>query len=543
MYGPIAGRPPVHYDSVVDERWAVHRLRDCLIWKEGDQNVVDVLNELVDGKRSVTLLVNSPELTEEGKVLIESYDRYTDGVPEERKKELNRRIVDEAIGRSVKSLRDLRLNHVYKQLHAKDDNSARSALCISGGGIRSATFALGVIQGLASGRILDKFDYLSTVSGGGYIGSWLSSWARRHPDGITGVQEDLVRADTATGHKDLRPESKLEPEPHPMRHLREYSNYLSPRLGLTSADTWTMVALYLRNLMLNLLIIVPVLAALLAIPRLFAYFLNLAGRENLEGLIATSLAGLAIGFGYIGAMRPVAAGARADHKRWRTSDGKFLALCVLPLFVSAIALSLFWAEASQETTRATLGDFNRWRTGGLAIFLMTVWPAAIYYVRYFRASAAVRGDHAARRAHFGKHAAKKLAYETGGAVLGVLTAAVLLYVIATSLFPNPLQDVPRTAELLPFLRPLENSIPWAELYVCLAVPLVMLVFYVQAGVFVGISGKVNEDQDREWWGRAGAWLLITAGAVLFLCGIAVFGPVALYSAPAILGVSGAGAGG
>ena len=51
-----------------------------------------------------------------------------------------------------------------------------SALCISGGGIRSATFALGALQSLADRGLLAQFDYLSTVSGGGYIGSWLSAW-------------------------------------------------------------------------------------------------------------------------------------------------------------------------------------------------------------------------------------------------------------------------------------------------------------------------------------------------------------------------------
>src|SRR5258706_9984043 len=71
---------------------------------------------------------------------------------------------------------------VMRKLHA----SARSALCFSGGGIRSATFGLGVLQGLAaysrkrSGErpdLLGEFDYLSTVSGGGYLGSWFSAWA------------------------------------------------------------------------------------------------------------------------------------------------------------------------------------------------------------------------------------------------------------------------------------------------------------------------------------------------------------------------------
>ena len=52
-------------------------------------------------------------------------------------------------------------------------------LAFSGGGIRSATFNLGVIQGLANYGVLSKFDYLSTVSGGGFIGGWLSALLHR----------------------------------------------------------------------------------------------------------------------------------------------------------------------------------------------------------------------------------------------------------------------------------------------------------------------------------------------------------------------------
>src|SRR5690242_11182485 len=44
-------------------------------------------------------------------------------------------------------------------------------LALSGGGIRSASFAMGVMQGLHAHKTMEKFDYLSTVSGGGYIGS------------------------------------------------------------------------------------------------------------------------------------------------------------------------------------------------------------------------------------------------------------------------------------------------------------------------------------------------------------------------------------
>src|SRR5262245_7848090 len=54
-------------------------------------------------------------------------------------------------------------------------------LCLSGGGIRSATFNLGVLQALSKLGLLDRFHYLSTVSGGGYIGSWWTSVRRRRP--------------------------------------------------------------------------------------------------------------------------------------------------------------------------------------------------------------------------------------------------------------------------------------------------------------------------------------------------------------------------
>lgn len=51
-----------------------------------------------------------------------------------------------------------------------------TGLALSGGGLRSATFALGALQALAEKRILKDFDYLSTVSGGGYAGSFLSCY-------------------------------------------------------------------------------------------------------------------------------------------------------------------------------------------------------------------------------------------------------------------------------------------------------------------------------------------------------------------------------
>ena len=52
------------------------------------------------------------------------------------------------------------LEDVFKAFHGAN----LKALCFSGGGIRSATFGLGIVQALAKYNLLEKFDYLSTVS-------------------------------------------------------------------------------------------------------------------------------------------------------------------------------------------------------------------------------------------------------------------------------------------------------------------------------------------------------------------------------------------
>ena len=61
----------------------------------------------------------------------------------------------------------------------RDDGRNLTGLALSGGGIRSAVFCLGALQAFAKHDILKNFDYLSTVSGGGYIGASLTWFTRR----------------------------------------------------------------------------------------------------------------------------------------------------------------------------------------------------------------------------------------------------------------------------------------------------------------------------------------------------------------------------
>jgi hypothetical protein len=76
----------------------------------------------------------------------------------------------------LQAVLDAELAHLHHHRHPDQHDPAivrRSliGLALSGGGIRSATTNLGILQALASMRILPMVDYLSTVSGGGYVGA------------------------------------------------------------------------------------------------------------------------------------------------------------------------------------------------------------------------------------------------------------------------------------------------------------------------------------------------------------------------------------
>jgi hypothetical protein len=194
--------------------------------------------------------------------------------------------------------------HFYRRMN----DCELSALCLSGGGIRSAAFSLGVIQALAvhprsqdgtavkraDESLLTRFHYLSTVSGGGYIGSWLSAWRAR--DTWENIWKSLIG----------RPDG-FDLEPAPITWLRSYSNYLTPRLGILSADSWTLIATYLRNLLLNWMLILPFVCALIIAIKLIVASLVASSQIELPlqlGWSSICIPPLLIplGFGFVGLM-------------------------------------------------------------------------------------------------------------------------------------------------------------------------------------------------------------------------------------------------
>ncbi|MDQ6663230.1 MAG: patatin-like phospholipase family protein [Acidobacteriota bacterium] len=351
-------------------------------------------------------------------------------------------------------------------LHA----AGRSALCISGGGIRSATFALGVLQGFARLQVLDKFDYLSTVSGGGYIGGWLSAWVQRVGD-ISIVSKILA----------AEPGQPIDPEPAPVRHLRAYSNYLDPETGLLSADTWTLASTVVRNIFLNWLILIPAIACILLLPRLFLSVV--VAPMPLEwhrwlGMGAIVIAGAA--FVYAFRYLPLELPAFGDRK---SNQKRFLLESLAPLLGAA---ALF--------------------TTGLA-WLQQV-PGQTPHAWYFMTFGAL--THMMGWVVSGRATAVSL---LGTALTGVIAGA-LAYAIFVKSLPS-IQDNP-------------------ALYVTFAFPLVLTIVGLLGSLFIGVASKYTEDEDREWWARSGAWVMIAGVVWLGAAFIGIYGPIGLMNSPPFL---------
>jgi hypothetical protein len=441
---------------------------------------------------------------------------------------VNRQMFDLLFGAETRSAADAHYATVIARIHkrAKDEKKPRTALSISGGGIRSATFALGVMQGLAKRGLLEQFDFLSTVSGGGYIGSWLSSWTRRDAFGIRGVSAMLTAA----------PPESLEPEPLPLRHLRAFSNYLTPKLGFLSADTWALVATYLRNLLLNWIVLIPLLAGVLAIPRLFVAAV-MHPAKDVGGVSSTMLAAFAGGLlllwalGYQVAKRPVA--DTKDEKKNALTDGSFITRCLLPFMGGAFALMLAWAWYLVAHAHDELP--KKWFFVASIGLCLLAW--LMFFWRYFAISAGARRDSIVT--NWPK--TLRLSLELVAAIAAGALGGILAWGL-TRLF----DDVRTPMQLVGAVRwPIDDpgSLSAATaMYVCFAVPLVIGVLFLQCALFVGIASQQNHDFDREWWARASGWVLIGGLAWAALCLIAIYGPVAVHHLPKLLSAAGGGAG-
>lgn len=423
-------------------------------------------------------------------------------------------------------------------------------LAISGGGIRSATFGLGVLESLKALGVLKKVDYLSTVSGGGFIGAWLSGNCKRN-------------------------EGWLEPDADwsaSITHLRRYSNYLSPKVGFFSADTWSMATIWLRNTTLIQTTVILAIACALVLPRpLFEIFqhwpqvgnlrwttillfvlgivgiagnqVRLTSRRNVALLRAKNwVPGLTLGaalavaawlytrwvdfdpfaggeVSYRGSapvafflvlagfvLQPVA--VRLVKAVWRGSDPPeqinytqpwVQGVVVIPLMASAyLVAAILWGEAIGAPGVAGLNNLNAY--GELLTQAWRYWPfpLSVVFVSFWLLSYCSIHSRRDTLGLFTASWAPLVAVSTLHAMLCVLMLLLRQW-----------SDDPSTGAWRAFV--------WAP-------PLVAVAFFTSIVVLIGMMGRQSTDDVREWWSRLGAWLGIYATAWMVIAVSAVYGP-------------------
>jgi hypothetical protein len=418
----------------------------------------------------------------------------------------------------------------YRALNDLDS----AALCLSGGGIRSASFGLGVIQALAThprsgGKdsrvasaeesLLAKFHYLSTVSGGGYIGSWLST-------GIARTSFDNI------WRKLIYREPKPEDEASQIAWLRTYSNYLTPKLGVTSADTWTAAALYVRNLMLNWLVFAPVLCGALIVIKLVAvgsYALTPAKGWGV-GLFFVAAAALqiwALRFALLhrptrpvrnpeaasgstkdGAIAPAKGEGEGeqprDERKQASGRGEDQGQFVWrDLFPSALAAFGFTLAFLPDYTNFLL-EWDLWRLAGWGFII----GALLYAISWLLALPWPKCD----EVRGGYYWFKDFAF---WAIAGGVYGAIIGWGINLSTYNlNALiGGINVTEETADALVLLIYGIPW-----------IISAQLTAEMIFVGLtSWQHDSDADREWFGRSTGWFAVTALAWLVVAFLALVG--------------------
>jgi hypothetical protein len=359
----------------------------------------------------------------------------------------------------------------------------------SGGGIRSATFNLGILQALAKTGILRRVDYLSTVSGGGYIGAWLNAMIHRADHSAPAGQHGIDQIEPGLDPDNPAPPSQL-PQ-NAIAYLRAYSNYLTPKVSALSADTWSMVSIWLRNTTLNLTILVSAIAALMLAARSFGMW-ALVGKPSATGILlgSFSVGALAISTFFLG----LNVGEKLPGK-WRR-DVSVLLLVLAPAVISSVLIT-----ALMRHQQFPLGTNWIFLAGAiLAVLFLGFQLIAGFWGCFLR-------QHDNRLA-----ALWGVLLQIGVAALSGLVTAWLFHLVAviTNAWKNT------------------DYFEWVLLTVC--PPMVFSALALGVCVNIGLLGRDIPDGVREWVGRLGAWILIFSVGWLLFFGAAIYGPMWLQEA-------------
>jgi hypothetical protein len=242
----------------------------------------------------------------------------------------------------------------------------RVGLALSGGGIRSATFNLGIMQALKSNQVLERVSYLSTVSGGGYIGGFWTRWWRGYQKNErnrqnTRYQKDFPFAAGSAGNVSPQGPKEIR-EPPEFRHLREFSRFLIPRQGLNT-EFWGAVSTILTGLAPSLV------AAMAAVLLVMTVWVWLAAGLVRPDVWVTIIKNHTAAFGLAG----------ISPAQWHTWGSGFLVagLVAIVLVASEWLTSQSGRLAVAESMR---GNFTAWYTSWSILAIAAVLASWVFWI-------------------------------------------------------------------------------------------------------------------------------------------------------------------
>lgn len=357
-------------------------------------------------------------------------------------------------------------------------------LALSGGGIRSATFGLGVLQAFRSLGVFDQIDYVSSVSGGGYINGWLQGLAARD------ATAQALPADPAADRVERH-------EARQVRFLRAYSNYLTPKLGLFSGDTWAAVGTSVRNLVLNLSVLSLSLIPLLYIPWLVTLGFWRIVPDNGDPLwplfAAAALLTTTVTISTMNMSQPLKDGTWDKPVGTQAPTWKVLLLVVLPALLAVGVLSpLVW-------TWAVRGDFD----GERRVLNFSLIGGLFYSIVWFSGALAGFGVGRVRPP------------DRNGRPAGTdwrLAVRALLVLVVSAFFAGVMGSLVAAVSNQTIARWMSGAQTSDHMWLAwlLVFPACVLSLLLSITVHIGLSGRWLSEETREWWGRvSGVQLLIT----------------------------------
>jgi hypothetical protein len=377
----------------------------------------------------------------------------------------------------------------------------RLGIALSGGGIRSASVNLGLIQSLAKAGILKQVHYMSGISGGGYILGWLASWIRR--SGFEMVQEELEsgRASDINSKAHASSDYNRFLEPHPIRHLREFASYLTPRMGLASGDTLALISIYLRNVLLNQTLIVSAAAGILALLQMLAPWIAWrAPRATpwqavllLVGFSAAVVSGLRTG---------KALNCLGTNQKPKYEPKKAGYISAFSALVMAICLWLILPTTFTSCFWGSRGCNNSAIPGAILAGLFML----VMYLCGFLA------DTLGKRELLGA-VDDSITKTIFAALTAMIAAAAFLFAVVFG-FEKWLTQ--------------SGQVYVGDWYVMLGLPAIMVALALGSYVHIGIFGDLFPDAKREWLGRLAGYYLFFAAVIAVFMIAALRGPLWMH---------------